>query len=544
LKGLALVALDDDDVDLLTRLRQRDDLKLEAVYHPDPEALVVRLAELVQIPVVADLAALTALPIDLWVGGSGAAPLMTEIKGRARKAGRGALVYIPASEIDEFLNDPEKHGVVAESGAETEPVAAVAAAPRSAAEPAAATVAAEIQNLNEPPARAGASAPGPEPLDSETLSLSDAEISGEESTPVTHKEAVTAKSDAVEATAHETTETPPLSEGSAETRVADGDTEGEGDAGWSLGVPSIELFYDPARLGTWLAESACRLAGGSAAVLWRRDPDGQRYTLVAYAPNSDALPTIPFPPTQLEEYVRAGRVQAVAPDHFVAPDATPPPFHFLAVPLPGQELSYGLLGVFRPTSAGDFPRGAITELSARASELGVAVERCFQFARMGQELRGLRYKERIRDLMLDSMIPESERWSRLLRFLIEEVPADFAQFYRLSDDGLRLSLVAVSSRAEEFEGWVSIPASRGLIGAALDRERLAVYSSDDHSDPRGLYVLPIRARKGDGSLPIGVIVLDNAHERTADGEDTSGLLETTASIMAPLLSTLTFAARA
>ena len=50
MKQLALVGLDDADVDLLVRLRQRDDLKLEAVYHPDPEALVMRLAGLARLP--------------------------------------------------------------------------------------------------------------------------------------------------------------------------------------------------------------------------------------------------------------------------------------------------------------------------------------------------------------------------------------------------------------------------------------------------------------------------------------------------------------
>lgn len=523
MKQLALVGLDDADVDLLVRLRQRDDLKLEAVYHSDPEALVMRLAGLARLPVVLDVSALAALDLDLCVSGGGAAAILKELQGRAQMSGRPVPLTVPIHEIEEFLSDPD--GYAARGSTRPSKPAETPPAPSAAVE------------TDDAP---------DEPAVPETTV--DHDIPREEPTPVTRKETAPPRPEAAETATPESAAPAAPSPAAAEPEArktatataTNAATEEEDDEDLearveSLGSPTIEMFYEPVRLGTWLTEAACRTAGGSAAVLWRRDADGQRYTLVAYAPNSDSLPTIPFPPSQLDEFVRAGRVQVVAPEHFVAPETTPPPFHFLAVPLPGQSLSYALLGVFRPVENGDFPRAAITELSARAAELGLAVERCFQFARMGQELKGLRFKEKVRDLMLESGIPESERWSRLLRFLLEEVPADFGQFYRLSPDGLRLSLEAISSQAGEFEGWVSIPVGRGIIGAAMERERLSVYSADD-GDPRGMYLLPIRSKRIEGTTPIGVVVLDGAQERTAGGEETASLLETMAGIMAPLLS--------
>jgi hypothetical protein len=52
MKQLALLALADAEVDLLTRFANRFDLTLSAVYHPDPHSLLARLAELADVPCI------------------------------------------------------------------------------------------------------------------------------------------------------------------------------------------------------------------------------------------------------------------------------------------------------------------------------------------------------------------------------------------------------------------------------------------------------------------------------------------------------------
>jgi hypothetical protein len=205
------------------------------------------------------------------------------------------------------------------------------------------------------------------------------------------------------------------------------------------------------------------------------------------------------------------------------------------VPLPAERAVSGLLGVFRPTSRGEFPGALVKELAARAPDLGRALELSLKYGQMENELHALRLKERVRDIMLDPGLPELDRWSRLLDVLLEELPADFAHFHRLSEDGERLSLLASAGPEGPLEGWLSFPAGLGFLGSTLRRGRLRVYSCDDSSETRDLYVLPLSVRRGDVTKPLGVLVFDGAQRLTLKGEDAAAFLESIGAILSPLL---------
>jgi hypothetical protein len=206
------------------------------------------------------------------------------------------------------------------------------------------------------------------------------------------------------------------------------------------------------------------------------------------------------------------------------------------VPLFGETSPLGLLGVFRPVGSGKFPPEVVAAFETRAGQFGLGLDRCFRFHVMDHELKALRFKERVRDLLLDNRPARAERWSRLLSFLLESIPADYAHYYGLSDDGQRLSLTGVAGETDGFEGWVSMPVGRGMIGSAVGRDRVIVYSSDDDAVDKSVFLLPIRAREKDRDEPVGVILLDGAANVSVDGEDTAGRLQAFADIVAPLLS--------
>jgi hypothetical protein len=292
-------------------------------------------------------------------------------------------------------------------------------------------------------------------------------------------------------------------------------------------------MQDPVRLSSWLAEEARRLARGNAAVVWRREPEGQRYALQAYAPDVASLPTVPIPPAVLEELVLAGRVAPADPARLTGEGAPPPPFILLAIPLPGLEAPWGLLAIFRPASEGPFPESILPPLAAAAATAGPLLEAGTRVATLKKELATLRFKERLRDLLLEPAAEEIDLWGRLLRFLLEEVPADFAVFYRLAPDGRRLALMAAAGSGGDLEGWISVPLGRGFLGTAFERGEPVMYAATEDDLEKALFLVPVH--DGRGGAPLGLILLDNAPLRTQGGEETGGFLEGVARIVEPLL---------
>ena len=128
MKQIVFVAVDDADVDLLSRIRQHDDMRVEAVYHPDPGSLVARIAALSRLPVVSDRNRLEGMTPDVCIGGERAAEFALEWRERALLAGRPAPVFVSVDRAGEYLDDVEgflariqREGASAANG-ELEPV--------------------------------------------------------------------------------------------------------------------------------------------------------------------------------------------------------------------------------------------------------------------------------------------------------------------------------------------------------------------------------------------------------------------------------------
>ncbi len=501
MQHMALLALEDHEVDLLSRARQRDDVRLGAVYHPDPAALVVRLAGLAHVPVVFDIEALAALPIDFCVGGENAAQAIRELAGRASREGKAAPVFVPAGDFDLYLKDPSSY--VARQ-ATPAPDGGDAAAP--AGKDAGSGAGSTTERKQSPIDPEGPTAEMP--------------VAPERPAPVV------------------TSATAPITSSGGrreEHREAGPVATPETAQAFDPGSPPLRDLFDPVLLSRWITGAALKAGGGFSSVLWKREAEGQRYALMSFAPDADRLPTVSFPPGELETHVRAGTPRVVDPPRPPQGADGGPQFKMLAVPLAGDRGAFGLLGIFRRVADGPFPESFVAAVGSKSTDYGVALERSVEFSGMGAELRSLRFKERVRDLMLDSRVPASERWSRLLDFLVMETQADFAQFLRVSDDRARLSLEAAAGLSGDFEGWVSIPVGRGMAGRALERRSVTVYTADEMGDDRGVYLLPVRSGREEDALPIGVIVLDGAVDANASGEETRALLQIVGDIVAPLL---------
>lgn len=426
---LALLNLSDDDVDLLTRLSRRDDLRLEALYQSDPTALAARLAGIADIPVFTDIEALADLSIELCAGREETRALALRLAGRARAAGRRGPSFVL---IDDLLR---RLGV-----------------PEDALEPA-----------------------GAEPAASDLL--------------------------------------PPLEAPEP-----------------SFGVPTIDLFYDPARLSAWLADASWKFAGADSAVVWRREAEGRRWTLMSFAPSADRLPPVAFPPEELEQRLTEGRLESRPVGDAAAP------FRALFVPLPGEASPFGLLGVFKSWTPGEWPRPVRETLAARGVELGQALDRCVNVSRIGLELKHLRFKERVRDLLLEGSDTPAVRWGRCLAALLEEVPARGAWYFERTPDGQRLELIAATSSGGAVHGQLSIPVGFGLVGGAFGRSRKVSWFAEDPDVGGETCAIPIDAGRGAARTPLGVLLLEGVPSSDQDEGAAARRIDLIRDILAPILA--------
>ncbi|TPW15114.1 MAG: hypothetical protein FD129_959 [bacterium] len=469
MKQLALLALADAEVDLLTRLAHRADLSLSAVYHPDPASLVARLAELAAVPVYTDLARLAELTLDCCLGNERSRPLIETLAGHAAAAGRAGPVFVPIADAERFLEDP------AGWGAPT-PV-----------------------ELREEEAD--------EPLDAAPLDAAPDETDPGELSIVE-----------AEAPPHATIETAPPE---VPRRT--------------LGAPTIDLFYDPQRLAEWLVLSALRLTGAESAVLWRRESNGRRWNLMSFAPDPERLPMVTFPPEELEAEVQSGLSRSGALGDG-AGGGLEPPVRVLYLPLSGQDEPFGLLALFQPWSAPDWPRFVRDELSVRADELGKALERCVAMSKVGQELKHLKFKERLRDLLLDESLAPADRWRPCLEFLLAELPAQAAWYFAADEAAGRLRLVAAVSSQGVIEGELSLPMGAGLVGRAFGGAASTSWFGEAASEAGEMITIPVDSGRGGQRTPVGVLLIEGLPPADEDVRDSGRRVDLLRDILAPLVA--------
>lgn len=521
MKQIVFVAVEDADVDLLSRIRQHDDMRVGAVYHPDPGSLVARIAALSRLPVVSDPERLEGMTPDVCIGGHRAAELAAEWRERALLAGRPAPVFVPVARAGEYLDDVR--GFLARVQQESESVL------RGAEEP----MEFEVTSLNLAP---GAGLPTTTPPSADPPKVVPPTVEMPVATRPTEPTPPTEPS-ATEPTAAEPPAPPRRAAPRPAAPGAVPHTEPPAEP-VTLGSPSIGICYEPTRLVAWLASAAARLLGGSAAVVWQREANGERFSLLGYAPSTLALPALPTPPRMLEDLVRAGRPQVVSSARLFAGAEMLVPLSLVTVPLPGAAGVFGLLGVFRPDTHGPVPPAALAELAHRAPELGQALDRCYRFAEMGQELKRLRFRDRLRDFMLGARFSAPGRWEELLALVLEAAPAAAAYVYRLDPVTARLELTAVGGDGEMATGHFSVPVGRGFVGSAFQREGVTVYSRDgldDLNDAHDLYLMPLRARRAGLDVPVALLMLDGVACRTRMGQETVAFLEELGGIVGPFL---------
>jgi hypothetical protein len=463
---LALLNLSDADVDLLTRLARQDRFRLDALYHADPSALAARLAGIAAVPVFSDLEALADLPIDVCAGREEARELAGRLAGRARASGRPGPTFLLIEEL-----------VGALSSRNGDSTGALVAEDRPAS---------------------GAGVPDPSPA----LRPVPGSSQGGASSP--------SGFDAAPSSTVAPSSAAPASP--------------------ELGVPTIDLFYDPARLSAWLAESAWKFADAASAVVWRREAEGRRWTLMSFAPSADSLPPVAFPPEELEQRLRDGHLESRPVGDAAAP------FRALFVPLPGEESPFGLLGVFRAWTPGDWPRPLREEFARRAVELGQALDRCVNVSRIGLELKHLRFKERIRDLLLEGTDPPAARWGRCLAALLEEVPARTASYWQRTPDGQRLEMIAATSAAGAVHGQLSIPIGVGIVGGAFGRPRKTTWFCEDTDIPGETCVVPVDAGRGAARAPVGVLLLEGVPPSDQDDGEAGRRIDLLRDLLAPILA--------
>jgi hypothetical protein len=474
---LALLNLSDADVDLLTRLARQDRFRLDALFHADPSALAARLAGIAAVPVFSDLEALADLPIDVCAGREEARELAGRLAGRARASGRPGPTFLLLEELVGALSSRDGDSA---PGAPAEERAANGAG--------GATVPPEDAfRATGAPVGAGPPAPG----------------------------AASRPAEAPRAATPPPFTTPPPAMTPAPPE---------------LGVPTIDLFYDPTRLSAWLAESAWKFAEASSAVVWRREAEGRRWTLMSFAPSADSLPPVAFPPEELEQRLRDGHLESRPVGDAAAP------FRALFVPLPGEESPFGLLGVFRAWTPGDWPRPLREEFARRAVELGQALDRCVNVSRIGLELKHLRFKERIRDLLLEGTDPPAARWGRCLAALLEEVPARTASYWQRTPDGQRLEMIAATSAAGAVHGQLSIPIGVGIVGGAFGRPRRTTWFCEDTDIPGETCVVPVDAGRGAARAPVGVLLLEGVPPSDQDDGEAGRRIDLLRDLLAPILA--------
>ena len=491
MKQLALLALADAEVDLLTRLANRSDLTLTAVYHPDPHSLVARLAELAEVPVYTDLGELAELSLDGCLGGERSRTLADNLADRAVAVGRPAPMFISLDDADRFLDDPSGWTVPARAVAASEPESNVGTAVEEPPSPPADITAPNVE-----------AAPG-------------AEAAAEPPAAV-EPSAVPAPPDPTPAPTSYATPAPPSTGRHA------------------LGAPTMDLLYDPARLAEWLARSALQFAGAESAVVWRREADGRRWTLMSFAPDPERLPAVTFPPEELEQHAREHGLHVAA---LGDADAGDPPVRALYLPLPGGEGPFGLLALFESWDAPDWDPSVREELAGRAMELGLALERCVQMSQVGQELKHLKFKERLRDLLLDDRYAPAERWRQCLEFLLVELPATAVWYFAADETDGRLHLVAATSVSGPIEGHLSLPIGAGLIGAAFGGEQRASWFCESADGGGEIVTVPVDAGRGGQKSPIGVLMIEGVPPAEDDAREAGRRVDQLRDILAPLVPT-------
>ncbi|MDZ4804604.1 MAG: hypothetical protein SGI90_07090 [Candidatus Eisenbacteria bacterium] len=464
MKHLALLALADAEVDLLTRLAQRSDLTLSAVYHPDPHSLVARLAELANVPVYTDLEALADLPLDCCLGNERSRPLIEALAGHAAAAGRERPAFVSIAESERFLEDPIGW---------SSPVTALDL---------------EIADDQPPDERVQTELPTGSP---ETPSPVDIESTSVMTEPVRVRR--------------------------------------------TLGAPTIDLFYEPSRLAEWLVQSALRLTGAESAVLWRRETNGLRWTLMAFAPDADRLPAVTFPPEELEAEVQSGLSRS-GPLGDGSGVGLEPPVRALYVPLPGAGEPFGLLALFQPWSAPEWPKFVRDELSARAGELGGALERCLAMSKVGQELKHLKFKERLRDCLLSDTLAPADRWRLCLEFLLEELPAQAAWYFAADESAARLRLVAAVSISGPIEGELSLPMGTGLIGHSFGGTAPTRWFGEAGLGAGEMVTIPVEGGRGGHRTPAGVLLIEGVPSVDEETLDAGQRIDILRDILAPLIS--------
>lgn len=493
MKQLALLALSDRDVDLLRRVRHHPGLALQAIYHPDPAALVIRLADMASLPVYTDLDPLIDLSLDVCVGDDKALELMEGLSARVGAAGRPSPLFVPLADVDRFLCDPDHW-----KPEETLRREALPATPPEAPRPAPPLEPAPPESRMPAPS-AAPTTPAP------TIEI----ISG----PPRPAPAAAEVAPAPAAPAPPPVESAPA----------------------TLGVPTIDLFYEPARLAAWLAEAAARLTQAGAAVIWRRENDGRRFPLMSFAPGPEALPSIRFDSDRLEALTQAGHWQSQE----VTDDAAAGRHLGLFVPLPGEAGPFGLLALFRPVEAGEWPRAAREELTQRVPEIGRALARCVHLSQVGRELKDLQFKERVRDLLLDGAEPAGRRWERLLRYLVGEIGADVVCWFEASADREVLRLAASAASEGALSGDVTVPAGVGRIGRAFRSRRVAIWFPEEPGVGGEEATLPVLAGFGPEERSVGVLLFEGL--RAAGGEEGAARvrLERLQEILRPLAGGVT-----
>jgi hypothetical protein len=303
----------------------------------------------------------------------------------------------------------------------------------------------------------------------------------------------------------------------------------------TLGTPTIDLFYDPARLAEWLATSALGVSGADAAVVWRRESDGRRWSLMAFGPDPDRLPAVTFPPEELEQHVQGGLLR-VGPLSDGAGGNLDPPVRALYLPLPGTDGPFGLLALFQPWDAPDWPKGVRDELAARAPELGLALERCLQLSKVGLELKHLKFKEKLRDLLLDDALDTTARWRQCLEFLLVELSATSVWYFAAEEGGRRLQLVAATSTAGPIQGHLSLPVGSGLIGGAFGGSARASWFCEAADGSGEIVTIPVDGGRGGQRAPTGVLLLEGLPPADDDPRDAERRVDLLRDILAPLVA--------
>ena len=213
------------------------------------------------------------------------------------------------------------------------------------------------------------------------------------------------------------------------------------------------------------------------------------------------------------------------------------PLSLVTVPLPGASGIFGLLGVFRPEAHGPVPPAALAELAERAPELGQALNVATSFTEMGQELKRLRFRDRLRDFMLGARFTSPGRWEELLALVLEAAPAAVAYVYRLDPVSARLELTAVGGDGEMATGHFSMPVGRFRRLRVPARGRHGLLARRPRRPERRRISLPHAAARAPRrrGLAAALLLLDGVACRTRMGQDTTAFLEELGGIVGPFL---------